>query len=211
MGTFKQGILGHFSGKVGPVIGSNWRGKSVMRGLPKGRKGKPNPTQLQQQAKFSLMIKFLQPLSALVRETYDSSPAEMSGMNKAFSDNVRNAITGVYPDLAIDYSKVILSKGALHNVDTASAASTVAGKLQFTWIDNSGGDALPTDTAFVAAYSAAQNRWIFAQNIAKRNAGTYSLDVTAFSGKAVQTYIGFLSADGQSVSNSLFTGQVNVL
>ncbi len=74
MGTFKQGILGHFSGKVGPVIGSSWRGKSVMRGLPKGRKGKPNQTQLQQQAKFSLMIKFLQPLSALVRETYDSSP-----------------------------------------------------------------------------------------------------------------------------------------
>jgi hypothetical protein len=211
MGTHKRGILGNFSGKVGTVIGSTWRGIWVMRGLSDKKRGKPNPTQLLQQAKFSLMMKFLQPVSALVSQTYDNSPAEMSGMNKAFSDNIRNAITGVYPALAIDYSKVVLSKGALHGVDTVSAVSTVAGKLQFTWTDNSGGDALPTDTAFVAAYSADLNRWIFSQNVAPRNAGGYSLDVTAFSGKAVQTYIGFLSADGQSVSNSLFTGQVNVL
>ena len=109
------------------------------------------------------------------------------------------------------YGSVILSKGPVHNADIASAASTVAGKLQFTWLDNSGGDALPTDTAFVAAYSATQNRWIFVQKIAPRSAGTYTLDVTAFSGKTVQTYIGFLATDGQSVSNSLYTGQVNVL
>ena len=135
----------------------------------------------------------------------------MSGFNKAFSDNIRNAITGAYPALVIDYSKVILSKGVLPNVNTVAAASTVTGKLAFTWTDNSGGTVLPTDTAFVAAFCADLNRWIFAQNTAPRNAGTYSLDVTAFSGKAVQTYIGFLSADGQSVSNSLFTGQVNIL
>jgi hypothetical protein len=211
MGTHKRGILGNFSGKVGTVVGSTWRGIWVMRGLTDAKKGKPNPAQQQQQAKFSLMIKFLQPLSSLVGQTYDTSPAEMTGFNKAFSDNIRNAITGAFPALAIDYSKVILSKGALPNVSTVAAASTVAGKLAFTWTDNSGGVALPTDTAFVAAYSADLNRWIFAQQTAPRNAGTYSLDVTAFSGKAVQTYIGFLSADGQSVSNSLFTGQANVL
>ncbi len=211
MGTHKRGILGNFSGKVGTVVGSTWRGVWVMRGLTDTKRGKPNPAQQQQQAKFTLMVKFLQPLSSLVGLTYDTSPAEMSGFNKAFSDNIRNAITGAYPALVIDYSKVILSKGPLSNVNPVAAASAVAGKLVFTWTDNSGGTALPTDTAFVAAYSADLNRWIFAQNTAPRSAGTYSLDVTAFSGKAVQTYIGFVSADGQSVSNSLFTGQVNIL
>jgi Family of unknown function (DUF6266) len=211
MGTHKGGILGNFSGKVGAVIGSKWKGIWVMRGLSDTKRGKPNPAQQAQQAKFALMVKFLQPLSSLVGQTYDTSPAEMSGFNKAFSDNIRNAITGAFPALAIDYSKVILSKGVLPNVNTVAAASTVAGKLAFTWTDNSGGTILPTDTAFVAAYNADLNRWIFIQNAALRNAGTYSLDVTAFSGKAVQTYIGFLSANGQSVSNSLFTGQVNIL
>ena len=90
------------AGKVGPVVGSSWRGVSVIRGLSKSKKGKSTQTQLPQQAKFALMLKFLQPLSSLVRQTYDSSPAEMSGINKAFSDNVRNAITGVYPNLAIE-------------------------------------------------------------------------------------------------------------
>ena len=211
MGTHKKGILGNFSGKVGTVVGSKWRGVWVMRGLTDTKRGKPNPAQQQQQAKFAMMVKFLQPLSSLVGQTYDISPTEMSGFNKAFSDNVRNAITGVYPAITIDYSKVILSKGTLPNANTVTAASTVAGKLVFTWTDDSGGFALPTDSAFVAVYGADLNRWIFAQNTAPRNAGTYTLDVTAFSGKAVQTYIGFLSADGQSVSNSLFTGQVNIL
>lgn len=31
MGTIKQGILGGFSGKVGTVIGSSWKGISYMR------------------------------------------------------------------------------------------------------------------------------------------------------------------------------------
>jgi hypothetical protein len=211
MGTHKQGILGAFSGKVGTVVGSTWRGIWVMRGLTTAKRGKPNQTQLIQQAKFTMMVKFLQPLSSLVGQTYDTSPSEMSGFNKAFSDNIRNAITGVYPALAIDYSKVVLSKGVLPGLNTATAASTVAGKLTFTWTDNSGGLAIATDTAFIAVYNADLNRWIFVQQVAARSAGTYILDVTAFSSKAVQTYIGFLSADGKSVSNSLFTGQVNVL
>ena len=211
MGTHIGGILGNFRGKVGAVIGSKWKGKWVMRGRPDVRKGKPNPALQQQQAKFALIVKFLQPLSLLLNETHDTSPAEMTGFNNAVSENLRNAITGAYPALGIDYSKVVLSKGALQNVSVVSAASTVAGKLSFTWTDNSNGRTLPTDTAFVAVYNADLSRWIYFEQAAPRNAGTYSLDVSAFSGKAIQTYIGFVSADGQTVSNSLFTGQVNVL
>ena len=211
MGTHKQGILGSFSGKVGTVIGSTWRGKWVMRGLTTSKRGKSNPAQLEQQAKFTLMMKFLQPLGSLVKQTYDTSPAEMSGFNKAFSDNVRIAIAGAYPAFTVDYSKVVLSKGILPNVNSPIAASTVAGKVIFTWTDNSSKTVSATDLAFVAVYNEALNRWIFAQETAARNAGTYTLDVAEFSGKPVQTYIGFVSADGQNVSNSLFSGQVNVL
>jgi hypothetical protein len=212
MGTHKQGILGSFSGKVGTVVGSTWRGQWVMRGLTTKKRGNSDPSQLQQQAKFGLMIKFLRPLGSLLSQTYDITPAEMTGINKALSDNIKVAITGVYPAFTVDYSKLSLSKGILPNAESPAAASTVAGKITFTWTDNSGtGDALTTDMAFVAVYNDTLNRWIFKQNIAARNAGTYTLDVTAFSGKPVQTYFGFISADGSSVSDSLFTGQVNAL
>lgn len=35
MATYKQGILGSFSGKVGNVVGSSWRGVAYMRSLAK--------------------------------------------------------------------------------------------------------------------------------------------------------------------------------
>src|SRR5579862_1360644 len=111
MGTHKQGILGSFSGKIGTVIGSTWRGIWVMRGLTTKKRGNSDPSQLQQQAKFGLMIKFLRPLGSLLSQTYDITPAEMTGINKALSDNIKNAITGVYPAFTVDFSKLSLSKG----------------------------------------------------------------------------------------------------
>ena len=34
MAEIKKGILGGFSGKVGPVVGANWRGKDIIRSTP---------------------------------------------------------------------------------------------------------------------------------------------------------------------------------
>ena len=34
MGTISKGILGGFSGKVGTVIGGNWKGIDYMRSIP---------------------------------------------------------------------------------------------------------------------------------------------------------------------------------
>lgn len=213
MGTYNKGILGNFNGKVGSVVGSTWKGKPVMRSAPpRKRKGQSSDLQLQVQARFTLMTKFLRPLTSLVNQTYNKSAVEMTAFNKAFSDNIKNAITGIYPAITVDYAKVLLSKGSLPNATTPAVASTVAGKLVFTWTDNSGiNRALISDIAFVAAYNEELNHWIFNQSAVTRNAGTYSLDVTAFSGKSVQTYIGFVSAGGKIVSNTVYTGMVNVL
>lgn len=213
MGTIKQGVLGPFSGKVGTVIGSTWKGKAVMRGLPVGRKGSPTQSQILQKAKFGLMIKFLQPLTSLLNLTFDSLAAGMSGINKAFSYNLQNAITGIYPDLTINYSMVLVSRGDLPLAGAPAAASATVGKIVFNWTDNSGlGKAKATDIAFVAVFCESLNHWIYDQNTAAvRNVGTYSLDASAFSGKPVQTYIGFVSANGKTYSNSMYTGVVNVL
>jgi hypothetical protein len=86
------------------------------------------------------------------------------------------------------------------------------GESGFTWTDNGDGiNELSSDTAYVAVYNEQLKRWVQNQNIATRNAGTCSLDVPAFSGKPVQTYIGFMSADRKKVSRSLFAGLVNVI
>lgn len=213
MGTFEKGFLGGFSGKVGTAVGSSWKNLSVLRSRPpRKRRGQPTEAQLLQQAKFALMTSFLLPLTDLLNQTYNKSAASsMSGFNKGFSVN-NESITGVYPALVVDYPKILLSKGSLPNGGSPTAASTVAGKLTFTWQDNSGiSTALSSDLAFVAAYNEELNHWVFFQKAAQRSAGTYILDVTPFSGKPVQTYIGFMSADRKKVASSWYTGQVNIL
>ena len=64
MASFQKGILGGFSGKVGTVVGGNWKGIDYMRS--KGVNGNKNPTlsQLTQQAKFKLGIIFLRRMGA---------------------------------------------------------------------------------------------------------------------------------------------------
>jgi hypothetical protein len=213
MGTIEKGFMGGFNGLLGPAVGSKWKGKAVIKSRPpKKRTGPTSDAQLQQQAKFALIVAFLKPLRSLLGLTYKRAAAsDMSGLNKAFSAN-KDAVTGVYPAFVIDYAKVVLSSGTILNADVATAASTAAGKVVFTWTDNSDGeDALSSDLAYVAVYSEQLKRWVQNPKIAARNAGTCTLDVTAFSGKTVQTYIGFMTADQKKISPSLFTGAVNVL
>jgi hypothetical protein len=212
MGTIQGGVLGGFNGKVGAVVGSHWKGKAVMRGRPTGKRGKSTPAQLEQQAKFSLMVNFLLPIVDFLNLSYKNLAKQMTGFNKALSGNIQLAVAGVYPNFTIDFTKVNLSKGSLTPGDSPAAASTAAGTLVFTWKDNSKiNNALSSDIVFVAAYNDELKHWIFNDNAATRNAATFTLDVTSFSGKPAQTYIGFMSADGKKVSNSVYTGAVNIL
>jgi hypothetical protein len=212
MGTFSKGLFGAFRGKVGNMVGSTWKGIEVVKSKPARRKGKFTADQLQQQAKFALMVRFLQPLTPLLDQAYNSGAVQMSGFNKALSFNILNAVTGEYPAFKVDYQRVILGQGKLSNADSPKAASTAAGKLSVAWADNTGsGSAQASDTAFVAVYCEELNRWAFSQNAAVRTAGTLSLDVASFSGKVTQTWFGFVSAKGKQVSTSLFAGEVTVL
>ena len=79
----------------------------------------------------------------------------MTGFNKAFSVN-SEAVAGVYPAFTVDYPKILLSKGSLQLATAPAAVSAVAGKLVYTWTDNSGiNNAAISDLVYVAAYNEA--------------------------------------------------------
>jgi Family of unknown function (DUF6266) len=212
MGTIKQGILGAFSGTVGPAVGSSWKGIAVIKSRPPRKRRKSSEAQLRQMAKLKLMTPFVRPLTGFLNKTYECVTFQMSCFNKTLSYNMRNAIIGDYPDFGINYPVFRLGTGDLTNPENLSSDSLTEGKLRFMWTDNSGeGSAMATDEAFVAVYCEASGHWKTSGPGSQRNAGSYTLDVTAFSGKAVHGYIGFLSADGKYVSSSIYTGLVNIL
>src|SRR5579862_4954230 len=112
MAIYTNGILGPFSGTIGSVIGSSWRGIPVIRSKPVQKKTELTILQEQQIAKFSLMTKFLRPLTDLLNQTFQKPGVGKTCFNQAFSVNYP-AITGEHPAIGINYSRIMLSKGRL--------------------------------------------------------------------------------------------------
>lgn len=210
MGTIQKGILGGFSGKVGSVIGGNWKGIDYMRGVASKRSFVPSPKQLEQQLKFALMMRFLQPMAALLAVSFSDYAVKKTGINSAFAYNFSNAITGIFPDFVIDYSKALVSRGNLPNVLGPSVVSGAGSVLTWSWNDSSSADTKPTDQAILVAYCPEIKQAIFTVAGGARSALTADLNLLAFKSQAVETYIGFIAADGRRTSASIFTGEVTV-
>jgi len=210
MGTFEKGILGGFSGKVGTVIGGNWKGIDYMRSKSARRNFTPSQKQLEQQLKFGLMMHFLQPMSALLEISFQDFAIRKTGINAAFAYNFKEAITGTFPAYAIDYSKALVSRGNLSNALGPSVISGAGSILTWSWTDNISTTADPNDEVILVAYCPTRRQAIFTTNGGKRSDLTADLNALTFSGEAVETYIGFKTVDGRNAAISIFTGEVTV-
>jgi hypothetical protein len=211
MGTINKGILGGFSGKVGSVVGGSWKGIDYMRSKAQRRTITSSQKQKEQQMKFGLIARFQQPLANLLAISFKSYAIKMTGSNSAMSYNIRNAITGTYPDFTIDYSKALISRGDMPNAINPTATAAADGVVNFTWQNNAGsGKAQDTDKSILVAYCPDLYQGIYTDAGAERSAESGSLDLSAFSGLKVETWVGFISDAGKITATSVFTGEVTV-
>ena len=212
MATYIKGILGSVSGTVGTVIGSSWRNINLLKSRPGKRKGLPTLNQLMQQAKFLLISKFLFSLSGLIKESFSGGKKSVTSTNQALSYNLHEAITGDYPDFAIEYSKVRISEGVLTIAEAPVASSNEAGKIKFTWSSVSGmGSANDNDTVLLVLYYPEKKLGVYSKTEIKRSEESASITIPAFSGKKIHTWLAFIAADGKTYSNSEYAGEVTVL
>jgi hypothetical protein len=211
MGTIQKGILGGFSGTVGTVVGASWRGIEYMRSRANRRTFTSSQKQIEQQLKFGLMTRFQQPLNGLLNETFMSYAVRMTGANSALGYNLRNAVTGTYPDYAVNYSLFLVSRGDLLNAQNPTATAGGTGLVNFAWTDNAGsGKALATDKAIVVICSPEMRQCLYSTDAADRSEEAASFDASEFVGKTVQTWIAFISESGKDVATSIYTGEVLV-
>ena len=179
----------------------------------KGSRGKSEASekQLAQQLKFALVMHFLQPMAGLLYISFRNFAIKMTGMNSAFAYLIQNAVKGVYPSFTIDYSLALVSRGDLPNVPGPAVTVGAKSILTFSWTDNSVvGSAKATDQAIPVAYCPGLKQFVYSTLGGMRNEVTGDLDLSSFSGDVVETWIGFMSADGRSVATSIFTGEVTV-
>ncbi len=212
MGKISQGVLGGFSGKLGNVIGASWKGIDYMRIKPASVANPKTEGQLDQRSKFALVLAFLQTMTAFIRVGYKLYANGVTQFNSAMSYLLNNSITGEYPNQSIDYAAVLVSKGSLEPADGGQATSDNAAVVDFAWTDNSDAvDANATDVALLLVYNPTKKASAYVITGFSRSDAAGSLQVpSGFSGDEVQVYLGFISADGQSVANSVYLGAVNI-
>ena len=209
MGTIKQGILGGFSGKVGTVIGSSWKGISYMRGRAQNVKNPRTERQMEQRSKFALTLDFLKPITPFVRTGFKAYASKQTAFNAAMSYIVKNAISGTYPNYAINFTNVLVSRGALETAKEPSAEVS-AGSFIIKTRTETNGSGQPTDLMMPLIFNANKGEAVFSTAGAARSVGQTTLATPAdWAGDTVEVFLGMISEDGTLVANAVYVGQFN--
>ncbi len=212
MAQINQGILGGVNGKVGTVIGSSWRGIQYVRALAvRSKKKTASEKQQSARARFLLMTAFQQSMREVWKLGFKTQAIRMTELNSALSYNLKNAIKSQDANHEILYPQIQISRGSLPNAGSPTARPAAAGSIQFNWTNNSGtGNAHGNDKALLVAYCAELKQTIYNTG-PLRSSESATLSTPAFSGKEVQTWIGFIAENDKDVASSIFTGALAVL
>ena len=211
MAKIKNGILGGISGTVGNVVGGRWRGIDYIRSKPSSVKNPRTEAQRTQRMRFSLVMSFLKKSRPFINIGFQNSGQGQTAMNRAMSLNVREAITGTYPDLEINPEALVVSTGDLQGASTTGMDLTVAETATFTWNNDAGsGNASNDDGAMVLLFNTEKSAVIYSLYGASREDETLQMAVPpSWSGDPVAGYLAFRSETGRDVSESIYLGTEN--
>lgn len=209
MATLNKGILGGFSGKVGTVVGANWRGLDIIRSRPKNSKRNPTEKQLEQQMKFKLAVSFLQPIKNIQSRFFGLGNGVKSRVNLAVSYTISTAIQMVAGLPELIFNKVLITRGELTSFKNAVLTTQPGGVLHLEWEDNSTqGDAAPTDQVSIVCYFEELNNWEVFEGIVMRSDLMADVTLPAYClGKTMEVYAFLNNVKQTAASTSFYLGQ----
>ena len=208
MGKISQGILGGLSGKVGNVIGGNWKGIDYLRIKPSSVANPRTEGQVNQRNKFTITLEYLQANIGFIKIGYKAFAVKKTEFNAAMSYVLNNAVGGIAPNFTIDYNNALLSRGSLSGVLNGATDLTNAGQVDFSWDDNSAeGNANATDRSMVLVYNPSKKESMYILDGADRTVGAQSVVIpNTYAGDTVELFMAFVSEDSSQVSNSIYLG-----
>lgn len=212
MATFNKGILGAFSGKVGPIVGATWRGKNVMRSMPRKSKREQSLLQKLQREKFTLASQFMFPISKIYGRYFGTPGTLKTQKNQATSYLMKEAIANDGVQVFWDYSKILITRGDLLGLNAVSGVAGTNHDVDVTWTNNSGqGNALATDKVLAVVYEETSNMTWSAEGIATRDTEAITLPLPAnWSGMNVHVWVAIVAADDGKYATSQYLGLVTL-
>ncbi|WP_294186638.1 DUF6266 family protein [uncultured Sphingobacterium sp.] len=214
MGTIVHGANGGFKGKAGSVIGSSWKSINYIKGLYKKRSKPASEAQLMQQEKFKTLMRFLLPINFFLKIGFGLKNTEkLTPINAAFQFNVNKAITGVYPNYALDYGNISIADGGLYGGGTV-AVSYDSGELTYSW-STGGSDVFETfgdDLVYVLAYHPEKDEFISSTKPSTRETGVVSFMVPDhLTTGSVHTWLFLSNRSKTKVSKSVYLGELQLI
>lgn len=204
MATFKQGILGGFSGKVGGVIGSSWKGIDTMRSQPSSVTNPRTNAQVANRSRFKSVSQLAAAmLTTIVKPLNDRFAQKMSGFNDFCQRNASafDALGAFVP------ANLVLSRGKLSAPAGLVQQQSVDSEVNATFSSAlTGSFDAAADKVYAVVLGADGSILGVSSGLVSRNGGTVHVSTPDRSAAddPGTLYVSFLRADGTQVSNSSY-------
>lgn len=204
----KKGILGGLSGKVGPTVGTSWKGIPVLKSMPVSVHNPRTPAQVLQRQKFARMSKFSSIfLSSLIKPFWDKHAVRESGFNSFMKVN----LPSMTPQGALDFTKIKLSNGTLPHVPGLVVEAISPAQIDFAWTNSDYTADNPADLMSFFVYNEDDGRCVMLMDGDDRASLGFLINLPAsFVGDTVHCFLVGANADGSNTFSE-YAGQLTVL
>lgn len=207
----KHSALGIPHGKIGNLVFYPLNDKLICKEI--GKPGPATPLQLINRQKMTVTMKLLSPMLKYIDLGYAAAVkgTDKNAHNLATAYHKKHALIGEYPDIEVDYEKVIVSQGELAVINDVQLSKVEKG-LKFTWdasqkTENGEYDDL---VMIMVCYTATQKADSYL-NAAKRSDGVHFIEMHPEDlAKPMAIYMSLRAADGKRISDSNYLGALNV-
>lgn len=208
MAISPYGPHGPLIGKVGNLVSYILNGQVVTRTVGHKRT-KHSKDQLANYQSMAVTMRLLKNMTTFINSSFEieARGTVKNQHNLATSYNKKQALKGEYPNISVDYSKVVLSYGDMEIAQNLKMVKTNTG-IQISWDTQEG---LAHDMVMILVYQPVDGTSRNYINACRRDAGNHFIPFEEEERlqEQLEVYICFKSANGKRISNSVYLGNLN--
>lgn len=200
-----KGMFGAFSGRIGNTVYYMRKGQQVARTIGYNNKS-PTFNQLHCWQRLRVLSAFLKPMKLYVQTGFANlvQGTDMYPYNAAVKYNLKRATKGQYPEVVMDYEKVLLSKGSLHPAKNVAVIKEAEG-IRFRWDTDDLDYQNRSDNAMLLIYFPETQEALCWLNAAQREQGEHYVAMQPQSlAQEMHCYLAFIAAGRNEVSDSVY-------
>jgi hypothetical protein len=204
MGVIKRGILGGFSGKVGAVTGSSWKGIEIIKSRPLSVANPRSAGQVTQRNKLTNIVRIATVINAsVIKPLFDRFAVQQSGYNAFCQANIALMAN----DAPSNPSEFVIAQGKMEATPIKTITNNAGlRQLSVSWdVDSNEGFKLATDEVYVVCLDTSAPSTFYSAAEAVRSAGVVVIDYPEVADTShLECYLAFRRADGTIVSKSSY-------